>query len=181
MSRIGKMPVPIPDKVKVTAKGKHTLLIEGPRGKLENTFHEAMTVQVDEKSIQVQRPSDERRYRSLHGLTRALIQNMILGVSKGFEKKLEIVGVGYTAKLEGKKLNVSIGFCHPVKIEIPSDITCEIPAPTQIIIKGVDKQKVGQLAANIRRIRPPEPYKGKGIRYEGEHVVRKIGKAFGKK
>lgn len=181
MSRIGKKPVLIPDKVKVTQKGKHTLLVEGPRGKMENTFHESMTIKVDTKSVVVERPSDNRLHRSLHGLTRALIQNMVKGVSQGFERKLELQGVGYTAKLEGKKLVLMVGYVNPIKVEIPPDLTCEVPAPTQIVIKGSNKQKVGQLAADIRRKRPPEPYKGKGIRYEGEHVARKVGKAFGKK
>ncbi|MEK7484253.1 MAG: 50S ribosomal protein L6 [Planctomycetota bacterium] len=181
MSRIGKKPVLIPDKVKVTQKNKNTLLVEGPRGKMENIFHEAMIIKVDTKTVVVERPSENRLHRSLHGLTRALIENMVKGVSQGFERRLELQGVGYTAKMEGKKLFLTVGYANPIKVEIPPDVTCEVPVPTQILVKGTNKQKVGQLAADIRRLRPPEPYKGKGIRYEGEHVIRKIGKAFGKK
>ena len=179
MSRIGTKPVAVPGNVKAFLREK-TLKVEGPLGKLEQTFHQDMNLTLDEgKEIRVERPSDRKEHRSLHGLTRTLVDNMIQGVTKGFEKQLDIIGVGYNAKLQGRELVLAIGFCHPVHLKIPEGIEIEPISPTKIRIKGCDKQAVGQFAANIRRVRPPEPYKGKGIRYADEYVRRKAGKKFG--
>ena len=179
MSRIGKQPVPVPAAVKVNvADGK--ISVTGPKGELSFQFHSAMTVTFDAAAnkVQVSRPNDERLNRSLHGLTRNLINNMIKGVTDGFSKTLEVVGVGYQASLKGKAISVAVGWANPLVVDPPPGITFEVPDPTHIIIKGADKQLVGQVAADIRRRRPPEPYKGKGIRYQGEYVRRKAGKAF---
>lgn len=180
MSRIGKKPVPIPSSVKVAVSGGQ-VTVEGPQGKLTGTFREEARISLDDakKAIVVDRRDDEKFSRAYHGTTRALIANMVKGVAEGFERKLEIVGVGYNAKLDGKKIVLQIGFCHPVELPIPDGVKVEIPKPTNITLKGADKQMVGEFAARIRRVRPPEPYKGKGIRYEGEHIIRKAGKAFG--
>jgi large subunit ribosomal protein L6 len=180
MSRIGKQPVVVPAGVRTFLRGT-TLKVEGPVGKVEQEFHPEMAIEIAEngEQILVKRPSDVKKHKALHGLTRTLIHNMIEGVTKGFQKKLEITGVGYNAKLQGRELVLAIGFCHPVLMKIPQGLELEIPQATSIVIKGCDKQQVGQFAANIRRVRPPEPYKGKGIRYSGEVIRRKAGKKFG--
>jgi len=179
MSRIGRQPVPVPGNVKVSIAGNR-IEVEGPKGKLGWDHHPSMTVRHDTEAaaLRVTRPSDERKHRALHGLTRSLIANMVRGVSEGFQKRLEIVGVGYNARLQGTDLVLNMGFCHPVTMPAPEGIEVEVPAPTQIVIRGSDKQVVGQYAAEIRAVRKPEPYKGKGIRYEGEQVRRKAGKSF---
>ena len=176
MSRIGKQPIPVPSGVEVTINGTE-VVVKGSKGTLTSTFDPDMIIEQGDGAITVSRPSDERRHRSLHGLTRTLIANMVVGVSEGFKKDLEIVGVGYRAVLKGTDLDLSLGFSHPVIVKAESGITFEVPAPTKISISGIDKQRVGQVAAEIRKIRPPEPYKGKGVRYAGEHVRRKLGKA----
>jgi large subunit ribosomal protein L6 len=179
MSRIGKQPVVLPSGVKAqVADGK--VRVEGPKGKLELVVHRNMKVQLDDgaKAIQVTRPDDERLNRSLHGLTRSLIANMVQGVSKGFEKRLRIEGIGYQARMDKKALVLTVGYANALSLNPPDGITVELPDPTTIVIKGADKQKVGQFAAEVRRVRKPEPYKGKGIRYEKEQVRRKEGKSF---
>ena len=177
MSRIGKQPIAIPAGVKV-AVANGTVKVEGPKGKLELAYHPNMKVAADGKQLTVERPNDDRQNRALHGLTRALINNMVVGVSDGFRKELEIVGVGYRAAAQGPTtLDLALGFSHPVKIQAPDGITFEVPAPNRIAVKGSDKELVGQVAADIRKLRKPEPYKGKGIRYAGEQIRRKVGKA----
>jgi large subunit ribosomal protein L6 len=179
MSRIGKQPVVYPAGVKVqVAEGK--VRVEGPKGKLEFVFHRNMTVKHDEskKVVQVSRPDDERQNRALHGLTRSLIANMVQGVTKGFEKRLKIEGIGYQARLDKKILVLTVGFANAVAMPPPEGVEVQLPDATTIVIRGADKQQVGQYAAEVRLVRPPEPYKGKGIRYEGEQVRRKEGKAF---
>jgi large subunit ribosomal protein L6 len=176
MSRIGKQPVQIPSGVEVDVDG-HRVTVKGPRGTLERAFHPEIRIVKDDGSVRVERPSDEGFHRSLHGLSRTLISNMVEGVTRGFEKRLEIVGVGYRAILRGSDLELAVGFSHPVHVPAPEGIEFEVPAPTRITIRGNDKQLVGETAANIRKIRKPEPYKGKGIRYEGEYVRKKAGKA----
>ena len=176
MSRIGRAPVAIPAGVKVKQDGA-SLHIEGAKGKLAITLPAEIQAAVTEKEIQVKRFSDEPSQRALHGLYRALIANMVQGVVSGFSKELEISGVGYRAQLSGKQLSLSVGFSHPVVVPIPEGLTVEVPKPTIVVVKGYDKQLVGQFAANIRRIAPPEPYKGKGIKYAGEVIRRKAGKA----
>ena len=176
MSRIGKQPIPVPAGVDVTIEGS-TVTTKGPKGTLSQSFDHDMQITLEEGSIWVRRPSDDRRHRSLHGLTRTLVSNMVVGVSDGFRKDMEIVGVGYRAALKGSDLDLSLGLSHPMVVACPEGITFEVPAPTKISVIGIDKQQVGQIAAEIRSIRPPEPYKGKGIRYAGEHVRRKVGKA----
>jgi len=180
MSRVGKVPVKIPDGVKV-AMNDRNIVVEAGKGKLEQWIDPAInvTVDTDANEIRFERASDERKARGLHGLYRVLVSNMVEGLTKGFEKKLTIIGVGYGAQLKGKSLVLQIGFCHPVDMPIPDGLELEIPNPTSIHVKGADKQLVGQFAAEIRRVRPPEPYKGKGIRYEGEMVRRKVGKSLG--
>jgi large subunit ribosomal protein L6 len=175
MSRVGKKPIEIPSGVTVTVNG-NTVTVKGPKGELTRTFHPDMTIKVEDNVITVTRPSDEKRHRALHGTTRSLLANMIEGVSKGYEKALELVGVGYRAAKQGKKLVLNVGFSHPVEIEPEEGLEIEVPSQTKIVVKGADKQRVGELAANIRAVRPPEPYKGKGIRYEGEVVRLKEGK-----
>jgi large subunit ribosomal protein L6 len=179
MSRIGKQPVTIPAGVKVqVAEGK--VHVEGPKGKLEIDFHRNMTVKVDEgaKAVTVVRPDDERQNRALHGMTRSLIANMVEGVTKGFEKKLKIEGIGYQARMDKKAVVLTVGYANPVTMEPPAGVTVEVSDPTTVLVKGADKQLVGQFAADIRQVRKPEPYKGKGIRYEKEQVRRKEGKSF---
>ncbi len=176
MSRIGKQPIPVPSGVEVTINGNE-VVVKGPKGTLSSTFDKDMIIVQEDGAVVVSRPSDERRHRSLHGLTRTLIANMVIGVAEGFKKDLEIVGVGYRAALKGTDLDLSLGFSHPVIVKAESGITFEVPVPTKISVSGIDKQRVGQVAAEIRKIRPPEPYKGKGVRYAGEHVRRKLGKA----
>jgi large subunit ribosomal protein L6 len=179
MSRIGKQPVVYPATVKVQV-GEGKIRVEGPKGKLEFAPHPAMTVKHDDKSrkIEVSRPDDERSNRALHGLTRSLIANMVEGVVKGYEKKLKIEGIGYQARLDKKTLELTVGFANKIVMPPPEGVTVECPDPTTILIKGADKQKVGQYAAEVRASRKPEPYKGKGIRYENEQVRRKEGKSF---
>ncbi len=176
MSRIGKQPIAIPAGVDVTVDGSR-LVVKGPRGTLEQTFRPEMTILREDGTVRVERPSDDRLHRSLHGLTRTLIANMVEGVTNGFEKRLEIVGVGYRAALRGTDLELALGFSHPVTFPAPDGIEFEVPAPTRITVRGIDKQLVGEVAAEIRKIRKPEPYKGKGVRYEGEYVRKKAGKA----
>jgi len=179
MSRIGKQPVVYPANVKVAiADGK--VRVEGPKGKLEMNYHPNMRVKLDDakKAIEVTRPDDERQNRSLHGLTRSLIANMVKGVVTGFEKRLKIEGIGYQARMDKKSVVLTVGYANAVTMTPPDGVTAELPDATTIVIKGADKQKVGQFAAEVRKVRPPEPYKGKGIRYENEQVRRKEGKAF---
>lgn len=175
MSRVGRKPVEIPAGVTVTLNG-NTVTVKGPKGELTRTFHSDIEIKLEDNNVVVNRPSDEKLHRSLHGTTRAIIANMIEGVSKGFERNLELIGVGYRAQKQGKKLVLNVGYSHPVEIEPEEGLEIEVPANTKISIKGTDKERVGALAANIRDVRPPEPYKGKGIRYEGEQVRRKEGK-----
>ena len=177
MSRIGKQPIEVPGDVQVDIADGNVVTIKGPRGSLTSTMHPDMTILVDDGVITVERPDNEGFHRSLHGLTRSLIANMVEGVTKGYEKRLAIVGVGYRAALKGKALEVQVGFSHPVTVPATDGIEFETPTPTQIVVRGNDKQLVGEMAANIRKIRKPEPYKGKGIRYENEYVRKKAGKA----
>lgn len=176
MSRIGKQPIPVPAGVEVTVDGS-SVTVSGAKGVLHQTFDSDMKIELSNGEILVTRPTDERRHRALHGLTRTLVANMVIGVSEGYKKDLEIVGVGYRAALKGTDLDLSLGFSHPVLVTPEKGITFEVPVPTKITVSGIDKQRVGQVAAEIRKIRPPEPYKGKGVRYAGEHVRRKLGKA----
>lgn len=175
MSRIGRAPIPVPAGVEVKIDG-HTVTVTGPKGTLSRTLNEEMTITMEGNEILVTRPNDNIKGRSLHGLTRTLINNMVVGVTQGFEKKLEIQGVGYNAQMQGKNLKLSLGFSHPVIVEPPEGITITTPSSVVIIVSGADKEKVGMVAAEIRSWREPEPYKGKGIRYSGEHVRRKAGK-----
>lgn len=177
MSRIGKKPVVIPAGVKVAITGQ-TVKVEGPKAKLEYTFHPNMTIQSDGKTVTVTRPDDTRQNRALHGLTRALLQNMITGVSDGYQKRLKIEGVGYQAAMKGKAVELTVGYANRILHTPPEGITVAVPDPTTIVVTGSDKQKVGQFAAEIRASKKPEPYKGKGIRYENEVVRRKEGKSF---
>ena len=177
MSRIGKQPVEIPSGVDVDVTDGNVVTVRGPRGSLTQTMHPDMQLVVDGGALLVRRPDDEGFHRSLHGLTRSLVANMVEGVTKGFEKRLQIVGVGYRAAMKGNDLEIAAGFSHPVVVPQPDGIEFEVPTPTQIVVRGNDKQQVGEVAANIRKIRKPEPYKGKGIRYEGEYVRKKAGKA----
>lgn len=176
MSRIGKMPVEIPDGVEVTIQD-HTIKVKGPKGELTRKIHEAIQVRVEDGQIVVTRSSDEKFHKSLHGLTRTLIANMVEGVTKGYERTLEIRGVGYRASKQGNKLVLNVGYSHPVEVEAPPGIEFEVPQPTQIIVRGIDKELVGEVAANVRAVRRPEPYLGKGIMYAGERIIRKAGKA----
>jgi large subunit ribosomal protein L6 len=177
MSRIGRAPIPVPAGVDVTIAGSH-ITVKGPKGTLERDIPELITVRQDEGQLLVERPDDERESRALHGLVRSLVNNMVVGVSEGFRKDLEIVGVGYRATAKGNDaLELALGFSHSVSVKAPEGITFEVATPTTIGVIGVDKEAVGQVAANIRAIRKPEPYKGKGVRYRDEHVVRKAGKA----
>lgn len=176
MSRIGKKPVAIPQGVDIQIDANNVVTVKGPKGQLAKELSEDMNIVVEEGNLVVTRPSDAKEHRSLHGLTRTLIANMVEGVTNGYVKNLEIIGVGYRAALQGTKIVLSMGYSHPVEIEAPAGITFEVPAPTKISVKGIDKQMVGQMAAKIRSVREPEPYLGKGIRYEGENVRRKEGK-----
>jgi large subunit ribosomal protein L6 len=175
MSRIGRKPISVPEAVTVEiAPG--LVAVKGPKGALSQPLSTDMKVEQSDGTLTVARPTDRGEHRALHGLTRSLIANMVEGVTDGFEKRLEIQGVGYRAQLKGKNLELALGYSHPVAIEAPDGIDFEVPQPTEIIVRGIDKQLVGQVAADIRKRRPPEPYKGKGIRYRGEHVARKVGK-----
>ncbi|MDD6767842.1 MAG: 50S ribosomal protein L6 [Coriobacteriaceae bacterium] len=176
MSRIGKLPVSVPAGVEVSINGNE-VTVKGPKGELTRSFYSALTIeQAEDNSIVVTRPDDERESRAQHGLTRTLINNMVIGVSEGYSKTLELVGVGYRAAVKGDKLEMNLGFSHPVIVEKPEGITFECPDQAKIVVSGIDKQQVGQVAADIRKWRKPEPYKGKGIRYQGEHIRRKEGK-----
>jgi large subunit ribosomal protein L6 len=175
MSRVGKLPLEIPAGVTVTMDN-NTVTVKGPKGELTRNFHSDMEIKVEENVLTVVRPSDNKEHRALHGTTRSILGNMVEGVSKGFERGLELIGVGYRAQKQGAKLVLNVGYSHPVEIEPEQGIEVEVPAATKVIVKGIDKERVGALAANIRDVRPPEPYKGKGIRYEGEMVRRKEGK-----
>jgi large subunit ribosomal protein L6 len=175
MSRIGKKPIPVPDGVTV-AVGPGRVTVNGPKGELVQVVSGRMEIVEDEGTLVVKRPTDRGTDRAVHGLTRSLVANMVEGVTDGFEKRLEIQGVGYRAKLAGKGLELSVGYSHPVTIAAPDGIEFDVPLPTQVIVRGIDKQLVGEIASQVRRVRPPEPYKGKGIRYQGEHVRRKVGK-----
>jgi large subunit ribosomal protein L6 len=175
MSRIGRKPVPVPEAVTVEiAPGN--IAVKGPKGELKQALPREMAVKQDDGAVTVERPTDRGDHRALHGLTRSLIANMVEGVTEGFEKRLEIQGVGYRAQLKGKNLELALGYSHPVPVEAPEGIEFEVPQPTEIVVRGIDKQLVGQVAADIRKRRKPEPYKGKGIRYKGEQVLRKVGK-----
>ena len=176
MSRIGRQPITVPAGVEVNLSGP-TVVVKGPKGSLSRQVAEPIVVRQEDGVLVVERPNDERRSRALHGLTRTLVQNMVIGVTDGFSKELEIVGVGYRAALQGQSLQLALGFSHGVNVPAPEGITFEVPAPTRVVVRGVDKEQVGQVAANIRKIRKPEPYKGKGVRYLGERVQRKAGKA----
>jgi len=175
MSRIGRLPVVVPQGVDVKIDG-HTVRVKGPKGELEQRVSREMTVEQEDGTVVVKRPTDRGEHRALHGLTRSLIYNMVHGVTEGYEKRLQIQGVGYRAALRGRDIELAVGYSHPVQIKAPDGIDFEVPQPTQIIVRGIDKQAVGEIAARIRKVRPPEPYKGKGIRYEGEYVARKVGK-----
>ena len=176
MSRVGKEPVVLPDGVDFKVDGSH-VTVKGPKGTLERDFSDLMSFNVEDGTVVVVPADEERETRALHGLSRALLNNMVVGVTDGYRRELQTVGVGYRANLQGRKLELAVGFSHPVHIEAPHGVDFEVPEPTKIIVSGIDKEAVGQTAANIRRVRPPEPYKGKGIRYAGEHVRRKAGKA----
>jgi len=175
MSRIGRQPITLPEGVQVAIDGDR-VQVNGPRGELEEQIHADMSVEQGDGELLVKRPSDRGDHRALHGLTRSLIANMVQGVTEGYEKRLEIQGVGYRAAERGKALELSVGYSHPVSISAPDGIEFEVPQPTQVVVRGNSKQAVGEVAAQVRKVRPPEPYKGKGIRYQGEHVVRKVGK-----
>ena len=175
MSRIGRKPIEIPDGVEIDVK-PGAVTVKGPKGELEQSVNRDMTVAVDDSTLTVSRPTDRGDHRALHGLTRSLIANMVEGVTDGFERRLQIQGVGYRANLQGRNLEMALGYSHPVSIEAPEGIEFEVPQPTEVVVRGIDKQLVGETAARIRKSRPPEPYKGKGVRYQGEHVARKVGK-----
>jgi large subunit ribosomal protein L6 len=177
MSRIGRQPIEIPSGVDVTVGDDALVTVKGPRGTLSQRLHPEMRIVRDEGVLRIERPSDESVHRSLHGLTRTLLANMVEGVTKGYEKRLAIVGVGYRAAMKGSDIEVQVGYSHPVMVQAPAGIEFETPTATSIVVRGNDKQQVGEVAANIRKIRKPEPYKGKGIRYENEHVRKKAGKA----
>lgn len=176
MSRIGKQPITIPGGVEVKVADSNLVTVKGPKGELSEQINPDIKVNINDNVITVERPSDKKNHRALHGLSRALIANMLEGVTKGYEKKLQIIGVGYRAQKKGKVLNLQLGFSHPVDMEDPEGIVVETPSQTEIVVKGINKQAVGNYAAKIRDLRKPEPYKGKGIRYEGEYVRRKEGK-----
>ena len=175
MSRIGKQPIAVPDGVEIAVEPE-LVKVRGPKGELAERVARDIEVQEEDRQILVNRPTDRGEHRALHGLTRSLIANMVEGVTNGFEKRLEIQGVGYRAQLQGRKLVLSLGYSHPVEVEAPEGIDFEVPQPTQIVVRGISKQAVGEVAATIRKKRPPEPYKGKGVRYQGEYVARKVGK-----
>ncbi|HEX2378924.1 MAG TPA: 50S ribosomal protein L6 [Gaiellales bacterium] len=175
MSRIGKKPIAVPDGVTVEIR-PGSVAVRGPKGELSERVSPDMTVKQEDGQVVVTRPTDRGEHRALHGLTRTLVANMVTGVTQGYEKRLEIQGVGYRAALRGSDLEMQLGFSHPVTVKAPDGITFEVPQPTQIVVSGISKQRVGEIAAQIRKWRPPEPYKGKGIRYQGEQVIRKVGK-----
>ena len=176
MSRIGKRPIEIPEGVTVDIQPGNTVTVKGPKGELTNSFNEEMKIELEGNVMNVIRPSESKEHRSIHGTTRSVLDNMVVGVSKGFERSLELIGVGYRAQLQGKKLVLNVGYSHPVEFTPEEGIEIEVPENTKVIVRGIDRERVGALASNIRLTRPPEPYKGKGIRYVGEHVRRKEGK-----
>ena len=176
MSRIGKKPVEIPSGVTITVSDKNEVTVKGPKGELTRSFNTDLSITIEDNILTVTRPSESKEHRALHGTTRALIANMVEGVSAGFQKTLELIGVGYRAQKQGSKLVLNVGYSHPVEIEPEQGVSVEVPSNTKVIVSGASKERVGALAANIRDVRPPEPYKGKGIRYEGEFVRRKEGK-----
>ena len=175
MSRLAKVPIDIPQGIEVNVNGQH-LSVQGSKGILSHDVHELVSVELDDGTLKVSAVSQSKSSKALSGTTRAVLQNMVTGVAEGFERKLEIVGVGYRVQMQGSKLNLSLGFSHPVEFEIPDGVSIETPSQTEILIRGIDKQLVGQVAANIRAFRKPEPYKGKGVRYSGEHIVKKDAK-----
>ncbi|WP_223703217.1 50S ribosomal protein L6 [Sutcliffiella deserti] len=175
MSRVGKKPIEIPTGVTIT-NDNNTVTVKGPKGELTRTFNQDMAITIEENVLTIVRPTDSKEHRTIHGTTRALLNNMVQGVTAGFERGLELIGVGYRASKQGNKLVLNVGYSHPVEITPEQGVEVDVPTNTKILIKGIDKERVGALAANIRDVRPPEPYKGKGIRYEGEHVRRKEGK-----
>jgi large subunit ribosomal protein L6 len=175
MSRIGRKPITVPAGVTVAIE-RESVRVNGPRGELVERIHRDITVEQNDDVITVTRPTDRGEHRAMHGLYRSLVANMVVGVTEGYQKTLEIQGVGYRAALKGSDLELALGYSHPVSIKAPDGIEFEVPQPTRVVVKGIDKQLVGEIAANIRKQRPPEPYKGKGIRYEGEYVARKVGK-----
>ncbi len=179
MSRIGKQPIPLPPGVEVNIEGT-AVAVKGPKGALQRVLHSNMIVRVEDGRILVERPTDSPTDRSLHGLSRTLVNNMVTGVTTGFQKTMELVGVGYKASKQGNKLVLAVGYSHPVEMDPPEGIEVEVPVPTRVIVKGMDKEKVGAFAANIRSVREPEPYKGKGIKYDYERIRRKAGKTGGK-
>ena len=179
MSRIGKLPIPLPGSVKVEQQGNH-LKVEGPKGKLERTLPAEITVRIDDGHIICERPSDDYKHRALHGLVRSLVANMVIGVNEGFTKHLELVGVGYRVAKQGDEITLSLGYSHPIKFKPPAGVTIDVQDQTKFSVSGIEKEAVGQVAADIRGFRPPEPYKGKGVKYQGEVIRRKAGKA-GKK
>ncbi len=176
MSRIGRLPVTIPGGVEVTINGRE-VTVKGPKGQLSHTVAEPIEVHQSDGTITVTRPSDEGEVRALHGLSRSLVANMVTGVTQGYSKRLEIVGVGYRVQQRGANLEFALGFSHPVTVNAPEGITLRVETPTRLVVEGIDKQQVGEVAANIRKLRKPDPYKGKGVRYEGEQIRRKVGKA----
>lgn len=176
MSRIGKRPIEVPENVTVTIADNNHVTVKGPKGELTNTFNTDIKIEQEGNIITLTRPSESKEHRSIHGTTRSLLDNMVTGVSKGFERTLELVGVGYRAQLQGTKLVLNVGYSHPVEFTPEEGVTVEVPANTKIIVRGINKERVGALASNIRKVRPPEPYKGKGIKYEGEIIRRKEGK-----
>ncbi len=180
MSRIGKLPITVPKGVTVTVSQDNTVTVKGPKGQLSQWVNRDITVQQDDGVLTLVRPTDSKPHKAMHGLYRSLVHNMVVGVTDGFSKSLELVGTGYRAAAEGKRLTLNIGYSHPVVFEAPENITFETPAPTKVVVKGIDKQQVGNLAADIRAVRKPEPYLGKGIKYEAERIRRKEGKT-GKK
>ncbi|SHE46815.1 50S ribosomal protein L6 [Clostridium fallax] len=180
MSRVGRLPIAIPAGVTVTVTPDNVVTVKGAKGELVKAMHKDINIAVEDNQVVVTRPSDDKQHRALHGLTRALINNMVIGVSAGYQKTLELIGVGYRAQLQGKKLVMNLGYSHPVEIEATEGVTFEVPAATKVVVKGIDKEKVGAVAADIRSWREPEPYKGKGIKYENEVIRRKEGKT-GKK
>ena len=175
MSRIGRKPIEIPDGVEIDVK-PGAVTVKGPKGELQQTVSRDMKLSLDDGTLTVERPTDRGEHRAIHGLTRSLIANMVEGVTDGFERRLEIQGVGYRANLKGKSLEMALGYSHPVSIEAPEGIEFEVPQPTEVVVRGIDKQLVGETAARVRKARQPEHYKGKGVRYRGEHVARKVGK-----
>ena len=177
MSRIGKLPIHVPAGVTVTVDAANHVVVKGPKGTLSQQVHPDITIKQDAGVLTLERPTDNEPHKAMHGLYRTLVNNMVVGVTTGFEKSLELVGTGYRAAVDGRKLTLNVGYSHPIVFEAPKDVTFETPAPTQVIVKGIDKQVVGSLAADIRGTRPPEPYLGKGVKYKGERIRRKEGKA----